>query len=138
MAHWAEISISGTVVRVTVGNNDDPDEGYGWLVDNLGGTWVKTSYNTYGGIHYDPATGEPSADQSKALRYNYAGIGFTFSEAPAWAAQGGAFIPPRPFPSWTLNPDTALWDAPTPMPAEGGPWVWVEESLSWVEVTPEA
>ncbi len=63
---------------------------------------------------------------------NYAGIGFTFDPD---CGPDGAFIPPQPFPSWTLNPDTALWDAPVPMPDEGGPWMWDEATLSWVELT---
>jgi len=50
-----------------------------------------------------------------------------------WSRVDGAFIPPQPFPSWVLNPDTALWDAPTPMPVEGGPWTWDEDTTSWVE-----
>lgn len=47
MAHWAEIDENNIVLRVTVGDNNDPngDEGYQWLIDNLGGTWIKTSYN---------------------------------------------------------------------------------------------
>jgi hypothetical protein len=50
MAHWAELDENNKVIRVTVGNNNEPDEGYQWLIDNLGGTWVKTSYNAnFGG-----------------------------------------------------------------------------------------
>lgn len=45
MAHWAEIDENNVVIRVTVGDNNEPDEGYQWLIDNLGGTWIKTSYN---------------------------------------------------------------------------------------------
>jgi hypothetical protein len=78
MAHWAQIDENNKVVRVVVGSNDEPDEGYQWLVDNLGGTWLQTSINTRDGVHYDPETGEPSADQSKALRGNFAGIGFDY------------------------------------------------------------
>lgn len=127
MAHWAEIDADGVVIRVTVGSNDEPDEGYGWLLQNLGGTWVKCSYNTHGGSREDGGT---------PFRFNYPGPGWSYSDAPEWAAQGGAFIPPQPYPSWVLNPDTALWDAPVPMPTEGGPWTWDEETLSWVEVQP--
>ena len=61
MAHWAEIDENNIVLRVTVGSNDEPDEGYQWLIDNLGGTWIKTSYNgnirgTFAGVGmtYDP------------------------------------------------------------------------------------
>jgi hypothetical protein len=67
MSHWAEIDENSTVIRVTVGNNDEPDEGHQWLIDNLGGTWIKTSYNAnFGG--------------------KYAGIGDTWD--------GTNFIPP--------------------------------------------
>ena len=83
--------------------------------------WWQTSYNTHGGQH---ATG------GTPFRYNYAGIGYTFD--PDHGTHG-AFIPPRPYPSWVLNADTALWDAPTPMPAEGM-WSWDEPTLAWVEV----
>jgi hypothetical protein len=107
MSHWAEIDENGIVVRVTVGNNDEPDEGYQWLIDNLGGTWVQSSFNTYGGVHY---TNEmvPSDDQSKALRYNHAGIGYTYD------AERDAFIAPKPAPTdeiadWVLDEATCTW-----------------------------
>lgn len=125
MSHWAEIDANSIVTRVLVGPNEG-DEGHEWFTSKLGGTWVQTSYNTHGGQHANGGT---------PFRYNYAGIGFTFSDAPEWSAQGGAFIPPQPYPSWVLNTDTALWDAPVPMPTEGGPWTWDEDTLSWVEVT---
>jgi hypothetical protein len=109
MAHWAEIDENNIVVRVTVGSNDDAGEGYQWLIDNVGGVWVQTSYNTRGGVHYNPETGEPSEDQTRALRYNYAGIGYTYDDAL------DAFIPPKPEPAdgvadWVLNEDTCLWE----------------------------
>jgi len=87
MAHWAEINESNEVVRVVVGSNDEPDEGYRWLIDNLGGTWIQTSYNTHGGIHYGP-DGKP--DGGTPLRKNYAGIGFTYDPVR------DAFIPIKP------------------------------------------
>lgn len=124
MAHWAEIDSNSRVLRVTVGDNAEQDEGLAWITANLGGTWAKTSYNTYGGQHLYGGT---------PLRYNYAGEGYTFSTSPEWDTQGGAFIPPQPYPSWTLNADTALWDAPSPMPADGR-YRWEEPTLSWVEV----
>lgn len=46
MAHWAEIDENNVVLRVTVGSNEEPDEGYQWLIDNLGGRWIQTSYNS--------------------------------------------------------------------------------------------
>ena len=120
MAHWAELDENNIVTRVLVGSNEDPDEGYQWLIDNLGGTWVKTSYNTQGGVH--SLGGTP-------LRKNYAGIGYSYDSVR------DAFIPPKPFASWVLNEDTCLWDAPTPMPVEEGKMFrWVEEDLNWQEV----
>lgn len=73
MSHWAELDETNKVIRVLVGDNNDPagDEGYQWLIDNLGGTWVKTSYNG-------------------TIRYNYAGIGFTYDPID------DAFIAPIP------------------------------------------
>lgn len=76
MSHWAELDGNNKVTRVLVGDNNDPngDEGYQWLLDNLGGTWVKTSYNA----------------AVNGFRYNYAGIGYTYD------ADADAFIAPRP------------------------------------------
>jgi hypothetical protein len=109
---------SNIVTQVIVGK--DEDEGDTDWEAYYGA--VRTSYNTHGGQHANGGT---------PFRMNYAGIGFTFD--PDFGVDG-AFIPPHPFPSWTLNPATALWDAPVPMPEQGGPWAWDETSLSWVEV----
>ena len=126
MAHWAEIDENNLVIRVTVGNNDEPDEGYQWLVDNLGGRWVKSSFNTRGGVHYKPDTNEQSDDQSKALRYNHAAPEYYYDEAR------DAFIPPKPYDSWVLDENTCLWEAPIPMP--DGYYTWNEETQSWDEI----
>jgi hypothetical protein len=117
MAHWAEIDENNVVLRVTVGSNDTSDEGYQWLVENLGGTWIKTSYNTFGGVHKEGGT---------PLRKNYAGIGYIYDPVR------DAFIPPKPeeFPSWVLNENTCLWEPPLPKPE--GEWFWDEELLQWV------
>ena len=123
MAHWAEIE-EGVVVRVLVANDDYSNEGQDWLMENLGGVWVQTSYNTYGGVHY--TDGEPSEDQTKALRFNYAGIGYTYDE------ERDAFIPPKPFESWVLDEDTCLWVAPVPYPEDGGVYVWDEDAGDWI------
>jgi hypothetical protein len=80
-------------------------------------------------VHY--TDGEPSADQSKALRYNYAGIGFTFDE------DRDAFIPPKPYDSWVLDEATCLWVAPIEYPADGGEYTWDESEGDWVEVVSE-
>jgi len=82
MSHWAELDNNNKVIRVLVGDNNDPagDEGYNWLINNLGGTWVQTSYNGN-------------------IRYNFAGIGYTFDE------DADAFIAPAPcdHPELQLN-----------------------------------
>lgn len=111
MAHWAEIDENNVVLRVLVGNNYDPngDEGYQWLIDNLGGTWIKTSYNG-------------------RIRKNFAGIGFTYDETR------DAFIPPKPFESWLLNEETCRWEAPTAYPEDGEMYAWDESQLQWKPV----
>jgi hypothetical protein len=108
MAHWAEIDENNKVVRVIVGNNDDPngDEGYTWIVENLGGQWIKTSYNGN-------------------IRKNYAGIGYSYDE------NLDAFIPPKPFDSWILNEETCKWLAPKPYPNDGLSYFWNESALDW-------
>lgn len=106
MAHYAEIE-NNTVTRVIVAEAD--------FIALMPGTWIQTSYNTRGGIHYDPHTGEPSADQSKALRYNYAGIGYTYNE------QRDAFIPPQPHPDAVLNESTCLWEWDEPLTPDPQP-----------------
>jgi hypothetical protein len=91
MAHWAELDENNIVLRVTVGDNNDPagDEGYQWLIDNIGGTWVKTSYNGN-------------------IRKNFAGIGYTYDSVR------DAFIPPKPVAGeWILNENTCQWEAVT-------------------------
>jgi hypothetical protein len=103
MSHWAEIDETNTVLRVVVGDEREPEEMVQWLTDNLGGTWLQTSYNTSNGVHYT-ADREPSDDQSKAFRKNYAGIGYIYDEAL------DAFIPPMPTEGeWVLDEDTCLW-----------------------------
>lgn len=131
MGHMAKIE-NGVVTFVTVSRDADDDRELE-ISEQTGETYRRTSYNTRGGVHYGPDD-QPSADQSKAFRYKFAAIGDTFN--PNFGPDG-AFIPPQPFPSWTLNPDTALWDAPVPMPTELEAWQyrWDEETLSWVEAT---
>jgi hypothetical protein len=108
VSNWAEIDNNNIVLRVTVGDNNLPDEGYQWLVDNLGGTWIKTSYNAN-------------------IRGKYAGIGDTYN------AEEDIFIAPQPFPSWTRS--GSYWNPPTPMPTtEGKFYYWSEDDLSWREV----
>ena len=93
-------------------------------------SWVQTSYNTRGGIHYVPNSNppEPSEDQSHAINIYYAGFGYS------WVGIG--FAAPQPYPSWTLNPETYLWEAPVPYPTDGGNYTWDEATQSWVPVEP--
>ena len=110
MSHWAEIDLDSKVTRVLVGDNNDPagDEGYQWLLDNLGGTWIRTSYNNN-------------------IRGTYAGIGYEYNSAE------DIFIPPKPFPSWARS--GSFWNAPIPMPIEDGKFYqWVEADLNWQEI----
>lgn len=118
MAHFAQIDENNIVTQVLVVGDDQESRGQDFLANDLGlgGTWIKTSYNTHGGVHSNGGT---------PLRKNYAGIGYTYD------AGRDAFIPPKPFNSWVLDEDTCLWNAPTPMPTEGGPYMWVEDDLNW-------
>jgi hypothetical protein len=109
MSNFAEINSDNIVIRVLACDNNDPagDEGYQWLIDNLGGTWIKTSYNG-------------------SIRKNFAGIGYEYRK------DIDAFVAPQPFPSWILDSD-AQWQSPTPFPADGKNYGWDEPSRSWIE-----
>ena len=125
MAHYAKV-VNNIVTQVIVAEA----EFFETFVDTSPGEWIQTSYNTCGGVHYIPETKEPSADQSKALRKNYAGIGFTYN------TQLDAFIPPKPFASWLLDEETCQWNAPIAKPE--GLYVWNESIVNWEEfVIPE-
>jgi hypothetical protein len=117
MAHFAEIDSNNVVLRVIVVSNTDTADANGVEQESigaafcervLGGTWKQTSYNGN-------------------MRKNYAGIGFTYQ------ADIDAFVPPQPYPSWVLNPNTAKWEAPIPYPNDGKHYVWDEQTQSWVE-----
>lgn len=123
MGHYAKV-VNNVCDQVIVADAEFFDT----FVDSSPGQWLQVSYNTRGGIHYDPTTGLPSADQSKALRGNYPGIGFLHDPV------ADKFYPPKPFASWTLNQTTWLWDAPIAMPSEGGPYMWDESVGNWVAV----
>jgi hypothetical protein len=136
VAHYAYIDETNTVVQVIVGRDEyDLPEGVSsweqYFTERSPYTVLRTSYNTFGGVHYDQQNGQPSPDQSKALRKNYAGIGFTYD------AERDAFIPPKPFESWVLDEATCLWVAPVDMPDDGKEYGWDEGTTSWVEVTAE-
>ena len=127
MSHFGKLDENNVVVFVTVGRQED-DGLEAELTARTGDVYKQTSYNTRGGVHYNPETGLPSEDQTKALRFNYAGIGFTY------APERDAFIQPNPFESWVLDAATCLWVAPIPMPEDGGVYSWDEQAGDWVEV----
>jgi hypothetical protein len=131
MSHFAKLDENNIVTFVTVGRQED-DGLEAELTARTGDVYKQTSYNTYGGVHYDPETGLPSEDQTKALRFNYAGIGFTYDPDKG---TDGAFIPPKPFESWVLDEATCLWVAPVAYPTDGAVYVWDEEAGNWSEVT---
>lgn len=106
MAHYALLDENNVVVQVITGR-DEGDEGIDWenfYSMETGFVCKRTSYWTKGGVHRTE-TGEPSHDQSKSFRKNYAGIGFTYDESR------DAFIPPSPDPSWILNEESCLWES---------------------------
>lgn len=109
MAHFAEIDNSNIVLRVLVVPDEQEQRGQAFLADDLGlgGVWVQTSYNG-------------------TIRRRFAAVGGSYDPVL------DAFLPPRPFPSWTLDAATLEWVPPIVMPEEGGPWVWDELSQGWV------
>ena len=115
MAHFAKIE-NGLVTQVIVAEEDFIATGA--LGDPA--NWKQTSYNTRGGIHYGQ-DGQPSGREP--LHKNYAGVGYTWD--------GTGFAPPQPFPSWTMNQTTYLWEAPVAMPTDGNPYAWNESTQSW-------
>jgi hypothetical protein len=121
MGHFAKVN-NGIVEQVIVAE----PEFFETFVDTTPGTWIQTPYNTRGGVHYQPDSWTPSEDQSKALRKNYAGIGYTYDR------ERDAFIEPKPFASWVLDEQTCLWEAPVPRPNDGKVYVWDEPTTAWV------
>jgi len=120
MSHYAKV-VDGKVVNVIVAEEDF----FKTFVDTSPGTWLQTSYNTRGGIHYGQ-DGQP--DGGVALRGNYAGIGFNYDPV------ADVFYPPQPYPSWTLNKTNWTWEAPVAYPTDGNAYTWDEATKSWVEV----
>lgn len=129
MAHFAQLDENNVVLQVIVVNNSElvddqgverEERGISFCQSLFGAEtrWAQTSYNAN-------------------FRKNYAGIGYSYDDGR------DAFIPPKPYPSWVLNEDTCLWEAPVPYPADGNSYVWHEgvtgdpQLMSWVEVTYE-
>ena len=117
MAHFAKLDENNVVLEINVVDNiwllqdgiESEAKGVQFLVDWSGGytNWKQTSYNG-------------------KIRKNYAGIGWIYDSIR------DAFIPPQPFPSWTLNEDTCLWNSPVPYPTDGQRYYWDEATTSWV------
>ena len=121
MTHFAKV-LDGKVIQVIVAE----PEFFDTFVDSSPGQWIQTSYNTRGNVHYGP-DGEP--DGGVALRGNYAGIGYTYD------AQNDVFYAPQPYPSWTLNQTTWMWEPPVAYPVDGKLYVWDEATVGWKLVT---
>jgi hypothetical protein len=116
MAHFAKIE-NGIVTQVIVVGNEDTASADGTEKEYIGaafcerlfgGDWKQTSY-------------------SGKIRKNYAGVGYTYDESR------NAFIPPQPFPSWTLVEATCQWAAPVTYPGDGNQYLWDETTISWVQ-----
>ena len=130
MAHFAKLDQNNIVITINVVHNNEllidgaenEQKGINFLNNlfNTNDNWKQTSYNTLGGVH--KLDGTP-------FRKNYAGIGYTYNE------NKDAFIPPKPYSSWTLNDDTCRWEAPVAYPDDGNDYRWTNETTTWVEKT---
>lgn len=113
MSHFAKV-LDGKVIKVIVA---EPDF-FETFIDSSPGAWIQTSYNTYGNQH----------PEGRPLRGNYAGIGYIYD------ANNDVFYEPQPYPSWTLNKTTWLWEAPVPMPLDNKIYKWNEDINNWEEL----
>lgn len=123
MGHYAKVN-QGKVVKVIVAEASF----FNNFVDDSPGTWLQTSYNTRGGIHYEANSNNASEDQSKALRGNYAGIGYEYDSSV------DAFFYPQPFSSWTKNTSSFSYEAPITYPSGDATGSYTG-SYSWSEST---
>ena len=122
MAHYAFLDTNNIVTEVIVGK-DETDTSHDWeqhYGEIRGQVCKRTSYNTQAGVHLTGGT---------PYRKNYAGIGHSYDPSR------DAFLPPKPFTSWTLNETSCIWEPPTPMPIDGKLYHWDNETLSWIEIT---
>jgi len=120
MSHFAKV-LDGKVIQVI---SAEP-EFFDTFVDTSAGTWIQTSYNTRGGIHYGQ-DGQP--DGGLALRANFAGLGYIYDN------QNNVFYAQQPYPSWTISAPTWIWTPPVPYPTDGKQYKWNEPTVSWIEV----
>jgi len=126
MASFAKIGLNNKVIEVLSVHNNELLDSNGVEQENIGidfltkltgwAIWKQTSYNTIGGVHSSGGT---------PFRKNHAGIGYTYDE------DRDAFIPPKPYPSWTLNETTCIWEAPVAKPDDGQRYSWNEETQQW-------
>jgi len=126
MASFAKIGLNGRVIEVQSVVNEVLHDSNGVeqevnginFLTNLTGwaIWKQTSYNTRGGVHLTGGT---------PFRKNHAGIGYTYDE------DRDAFIPPKPYPSWTLNETTCLWTPPVAEPIDNNNYEWNETNQTW-------
>lgn len=127
MAHYAFLDHNNIVTEVIVGKNENSEfrdwEGYYGHMRQQ--TCKRTSYNTRGGIYFDPVNNLPAADQSQAFRKNYAGVGYSYDPGR------DAFIPPKPYASWTLDEFSCTWQAPVAYPNDGQQYQWNESAETW-------
>jgi len=125
MAHYAFLNEDYVVTEVIVGKDERLFDWENYYTIKKGQICKRTSYNTKGGIYYNPITNLPDDDQSKSFRKNFAGIGFKYD------MNLDAFIPPQSYPSWILNEGSCIWEAPVLYPNDGQFYVWDETTLSW-------
>jgi len=126
MASFAKIGLNNKVIEVlSIHNNELLDSngveqevnGIDFLTKLTGWSiWKQTSYNTRGGQHIKGGT---------PFRKNHASVGYTYDE------DRDAFIPPKPYPSWTLNETSCLWEAPVAMPDDDNRYIWNESTQTW-------
>ena len=122
MAHYAKV-LNGKVINTIVAEQEFIDG----FVDSTTGEWIQTSYNTRGGVHYESDGITPSADQSKALRKNFGSVDSVYN------SEADGFHQPQPYPSWTLNATTFVWECPVAEPdaTADTEYVWNETDQSW-------
>lgn len=132
MAHYAFLDSNNVVIQVIVGRDEDE------VVDGIsdweafygelhGMKCVRTSWNSKAGKRMDMNAAPPVVINDSHFRFNYAGIGYIYDE------QRDAFIPPKPYASWTLNESTCEWNSPVPYPDDEKPYVWDESKKNWVQ-----
>ena len=125
MANWAEVDDNNIVLRVVFKDNELSNEGYDSLIEEFGGKWIQTSYTSVAGCRIYPGGGD--GQSGGGFRKNFAQAGYYYDESL------DAFIPPKPYESWTLNEETGHWHAPYQVPANNKPHWWDETNLLWQE-----